>query len=63
MPMADLNVLRQKINDVSHTVSGLDATPRGPGEIANSVKEAKQALGKIVEILQDIVTFLGSKHE
>jgi hypothetical protein len=59
--MADMNALREKINDASHTVRDIDTDPRTPEKMAHSARKAKEALGEIVGILQDIATFLESK--
>ena len=59
--MADMSALREKINDAARTVSSIDANPSNWEKAGYSARKAKEALEKVIEILEDIATFLESK--
>lgn len=59
--MADMNALRERINDLSNTVHSIDENPSTAERAGRSARKAKEALEEIVEIFKDIATFLESK--
>lgn len=59
--MADMTALRDKISHASSTVHDIDTNPSTPERALQSTRKAKAALKEIVDILDEIATFLESK--